>query len=222
MFEITFHDEDLLQSFAERHKTYPGAVYDFTFENRFVIYHAVVAHALHYVTLDTKTGYGSEICTRKMDRPIQKSEYRDMMPRILASIRYTGDRRNCDPMKERPLEVIDSIFREVLPHYGYTVREEQIALSKKIYLGLTEKLVSIAEAEVGTGKTLAYLIAAVVARHNNNLLHDSSVHPVTITTSSIELQKAMVEREIPALSRMLYHQPSPVGRPPQRQGALLL
>lgn len=203
MFEITFHDEDILQSFTERHKTYPGAVYDFTFENRFVIYHAVVAHALHYVTLDTKTGYGSEICTRRIGCPIQKSEYRDMMPRILSSIRYAGDRRNCDPMKERPLEVIDSIFREVLPHYGYTVREEQITLSKKIYLGLTEKLVSIAEAEVGTGKTLAYLIAAVVARHHNNLLHDSSVHPVTITTSSIELQKAMVEREIPALSRML-------------------
>ncbi len=99
--------------------------------------------------------------------------------------------------------MIDSIFREVLPNYGYAVREEQIILSKKIYRGLTGKLVTIAEAEVGTGKTMAYLVAAVVARHHNELLHSGLMHPITITTSSIELQKSIVEREIPALSRML-------------------
>ena len=62
-----------------------------------------------------------------------------------------------------PIELIDSIFRVVLPKYGYAVREEQIRLAKQMFKGLTNDLVSINEAEVGTGKTLAFLVAALVA-----------------------------------------------------------
>lgn len=105
-------------------------------------------------------------------------------------------------MQITPLEVIDSIFRVVLPDNGYNIREEQIALAKKMYIGFTEKQVALCEAEVGTGKTLSYLVAAIVAKHHNGMTYGQNL-PVTITTSSIELQKALVEREIPNLSKML-------------------
>lgn len=45
-------------------------------------------------------------------------------------------------------------------------------------------------------------MAAIVAKHHNGITYRQNL-PVTITTSSIELQKALVEREIPHLSRML-------------------
>ncbi len=202
MFEITYHHKDEFQSFKDCNKAYLNGEYDFTFENRYIIYHAQHTNCLHYIALDMKTGLSSEICTRKLNSPIKKEQFRAFMPHILQSIKYTGDRRDGGVMKERPLDVIESIFRVVLPEFGYAVREEQIRLAKNIYKGLTEKLVTICEAEVGTGKTLAYLVAGLVAKHNNNLLHPSYT-PVTITTSSIELQKALVEKEIPALSKML-------------------
>ena len=85
---------------------------------------------------------------------------------------------------------------------GYTIREEQISLSKKMFIGFTEKQITLCEAEVGTGKTFSYLVAAIVAKHYNGMTYGQNL-PVTITTSSIELQKALVEREITNLSKML-------------------
>ena len=75
-----------------------------------------------------------------------------------------------------------------------------------MFIGFTEKQITLCEAEVGTGKTFSYLVAAIVAKHYNGMTYGQNL-PVTITTSSIELQKALVEREIPNLSKMLmdYH-----------------
>ena len=102
----------------------------------------------------------------------------------------------------RPLDVIKTIFLTILPEYGFVVREEQIKLSQNMYLGLTGKQVAICEAEVGAGKTLAYLIASFVAKERYTAEYGFSL-PVTISTSSIELQKMIVEKEVPQLSRML-------------------
>jgi ATP-dependent DNA helicase DinG len=75
-------------------------------------------------------------------------------------------------------------------------------MAKSIYYGLCSKKATLCEAEVGTGKTMAYLVAGFVAK-----LFDDSYsfmgYPVTITTSSIELQKSIMEKELPALSNML-------------------
>ena len=98
--------------------------------------------------------------------------------------------------------MIKTIFLTILPEYGFVVREEQIKLSQNMYLGLTGKQVAICEAEVGAGKTLAYLIASFVAKERYTAEYGFSL-PVTISTSSIELQKMIVEKEVPQLSRML-------------------
>ena len=75
-------------------------------------------------------------------------------------------------------------------------------MARTMYDGLTHKIVTCCEAEVGTGKTLAYLVASLAARMFNPTYKHTG-YPVTIATSSIELQKAIMENEIPMLSKML-------------------
>lgn len=202
MFEITYNDSDTLQNFIDADKAHHGAVYDFTFEGRFIVYHFFVKDTARYVALDSMTGYGSEITRRRKSNLFDHRSYHSMTPMVLASIKYTGDKRYLNVMVSNPLEAIESIFRTILPEYGFTVREAQIKLSQDMYLGLTGKQVAICEAEVGAGKTLAYLIASFVAKNRYAAEHGFSL-PVTISTSSIELQKMIVEKEVPQLSHML-------------------
>ncbi len=202
MFEITFNDKEMLQSFKEVGKADKNGKYEFTFENRFIVYSYDTPESTHYIALDMNTGSGSEIVQRKLGKLLKKTEYPALIPQLLYSIKYTGDRRYLDTLRDNPIEVIDSIFRVILPQYGYAVREEQIKLSKEMYKGLTGQLVSICEAEVGTGKSLAYLVASLVANHKKMPDYERK-YPVTISTSSIELQKTIVEKEIPHLSKML-------------------
>lgn len=202
MSEITYSDSETLKSYILADKAYEGGVYDFTFENRYIIYHASMRHKVDYIALDMTTGLASHILTKKPGELYTTVSYRKLIPHILYSVKYTGDMRYLNRFADNPLEVIDSIFRVVLPDNGYNIREEQIALAKKMYIGFTEKQVALCEAEVGTGKTLSYLVAAIVAKYHNNKKYGQNL-PVTITTSSIELQKALVEREIPNLSKML-------------------
>lgn len=202
MFEITYNDSDTLQNFIDADKAYHGAIYDFTFEGRFIVYHFFVKDTARYVALDSMTGYGSEITRRRKDNLFDSRSYHSMTPMVLDSIKYTGDKRYLNVIVNNPLETIESIFRTILPEYGFTVREDQIKLSQDMYLGLTGKQVAICEAEVGTGKTLAYLIASFVAKERYAAEYGFNL-PVTISTSSIELQKMIVEKEVPQLSRML-------------------
>ncbi|MBO5015180.1 MAG: ATP-dependent DNA helicase [Bacteroidaceae bacterium] len=202
MFEFTYSDNDILESYKDCGKAYKKGVYDFTFENRYLIYHAPLRNKVDYIALDLKTGLASSVITKNPGDLYTKASYRKLIPHIFYSVKYTGDKRYLDTFIDKPYEIIDAIFRVVLPNSGYNIREEQIALAKKMYMGFTEKQVALCEAEVGTGKTLSYLVAAIVAKHHNNKVYAQNM-PITITTSNIELQKALVEREIPNLSRML-------------------
>ena len=69
MFEITYKDKERLNEYIENRKAYPNAVYDFTFENRFLVYHCEMTNELHYIALDMETGCGSEMCRRKKNSP---------------------------------------------------------------------------------------------------------------------------------------------------------
>ena len=180
MFEITYNNSDTLENFINADKAYHGAVYDFTFEERYIIYHFFVKDTARYVALDSETGYGSEVTRRKKENLFDKCNYRSMTPLVLKSIKYTGDRRYLNVIVNNPLEVIESIFRVILPEYDFTVREEQIKLSMEMYRGLVGKQVAICEAEVGTGKTLAYLVASFVAqqRYAAEYLRPKFLRPV--------------------------------------------
>lgn len=202
MFEITYSDSEILERFQNCGKAYDKGVYDFTFEGRYIIYHAPLRHMVDYIALDAKTGLESAIKTVKPGNLFSKPTFRQLIPHIMNSIKYTGDRRYINKFADNPIEVIDTVFRFILPECGYNIREEQISLSKKMFIGFTEKQVAICEAEVGTGKTLSYLVAALCAKFYNEQKY-KQVMPVTITTATIELQKALVEKEIPRLSDIL-------------------
>ena len=97
-----------------------------------------------------------------------------------------------------------------LTEYGYVPREKQIELAEEIFAAINDHSILLAEAAVGTGKTLAYLLPAVLARRGRLnrdklcvTLRDGHAMPVVIATSSIALQTALINDYIPSLSRIL-------------------
>ena len=96
--------------------------------------------------------------------------------------------------------IAEQIFREILPRHGMAVREEQIALCHEVLDTLYNKEISLCEAGVGIGKTLAYLVACTLWQmHRPNQLK----MPVVISTSSVALQDAILNEYLPDLSAVL-------------------
>lgn len=112
-------------------------------------------------------------------------------------------------------EILLMVFEELLPEYGFAVREEQIALAEEMLEAINGRKIMLAEAAVGTGKTLAYLTAAIIAKRGRindfwNLSYYPHMHyahmahmPIVIATSSIALQKAIIADYIPKISEIL-------------------
>ena len=95
-------------------------------------------------------------------------------------------------------EVLRELFNEILPGYGMNLRVKQKELALEMLAALQEKKLALCEAEVGTGKTHAYLLALVVYR-----IYSAKKAPVVISTSTIALQKALTEEYIPQISEIL-------------------
>lgn len=90
------------------------------------------------------------------------------------------------------------LFDEILPSHGMTLRVKQKELSLEMLRALQEDKLALCEAEVGTGKTHAYILALTV--HN---LYSDKKTPAVISTSTIALQKALTEEYIPQISGIL-------------------
>lgn len=100
---------------------------------------------------------------------------------------------------------VEMIFRSLLPENGLNVREEQVRLCHQMLDTLFSENISLFDAGVGIGKTYAYLTACVMQRKYGTLLGRLSrcdSRPVVVSTSSIALQKAMLEEYIPFLSKV--------------------
>lgn len=98
---------------------------------------------------------------------------------------------------------VDHIFHVLLPEAGLSVREEQVKLCHQMLDTLLEEKIALCDAGVGIGKTYAYLVACIlmrkyVAAMDGTYLCDK--RPVVISTSSITLQKAIIQEYIPFLS----------------------
>ena len=94
----------------------------------------------------------------------------------------------------------EHIFRDILPRRGMAVREEQIVLCHEILDTLYNKEISLCEAGVGIGKTLAYLVACVLWQTNRP---GYLKLPIVISTSSVALQDAILNDYLPNLSTIL-------------------
>ena len=60
MFEITYNDADALERYEKEKRAYPGAKYDFTFEKRFLVYHADMLHQIIYYAIDVYWWCGAQ------------------------------------------------------------------------------------------------------------------------------------------------------------------
>ncbi len=172
-----------------------------------------------YTAVNLSNGRSETLCRRA--NPLDETKYADMAAKIRRlPIRGAGRHEADKPPGEslpqqKLLEILNHIFTNVLPCHGYAVRENQIGLAAHILEALRARAISLAESEVGTGKTHAYLTAAVLAKrgrlndfwlrgHYPSQTYAESAHmPIIIATSSIALQRAIVKDYIPELSRIL-------------------
>jgi len=76
----------------------------------------------------------------------------------------------------------------------YMVRSTQTELSRKILTSFSNGVPLMAEAPTGTGKTLAYLVAALAAQEGQ-----SRPMPVVVATATALLQHQIIDEEIPKL-----------------------
>ena len=94
----------------------------------------------------------------------------------------------------------EQIFREILPRHGIAVREEQISFCHEVLDTLYNKEISLCEAGVGTGKTLAYLVACILWQMHRP---DRVKMPIVISTASVALQEAILTDYLSELSDVL-------------------
>jgi ATP-dependent DNA helicase DinG len=88
------------------------------------------------------------------------------------------------------------VFDRQLPLSGYAVREEQQAMAGYVQTALAKGRHLLAEGGVGTGKTFAYLVPLLAYMKERQA-------PILIATHTIALQEQLVERDIPAVARLL-------------------
>jgi len=173
--------------------------------------------AYKIVNLDTN----KSVTLARRSTPIAPKEIEKVAERIRASSVAGAARCEADRPYESRItfekcrEILHAVFRDILPEYGYAIRREQIALADSILKTISDRKTALAEAEVGTGKTLAYLAAAILAKRGrlndywNKSFYpgmgyaDMAHMPIVIATSSIALQKAIVKDYVPELSRIL-------------------
>jgi len=93
---------------------------------------------------------------------------------------------------QRAVEVLgeDGPLARALP--GYEARAEQLAMTELVEQALATDSVALVEAGTGTGKTLAYLVPALL-----------SGKKVVVSTGTKTLQEQIVNRDLPLLARHL-------------------
>lgn len=96
-------------------------------------------------------------------------------------------------------EWIGDVFYDILPDAGFELRDEQIYMAFQLEKAFKEKQVIFAEAGVGTGKTIVYLLYAICyARYTNR--------PAIIACADETLIEQLVKKEgdIARLERALH------------------
>lgn len=202
MFEINKKDTLKFRELPLRVVVGMTYYYDFTLMDRYVVFHSMSGVFMRYQMFDKV----SRIQHRILDSKIRfcDKNYSLLVPYMIYAVRNElghpwGMRFKGEINKE---DHVDILFRGVMPQLGFTVREDQIKMAKTMLDGLIKKKITLYEAGVGTGKTMSYLAAAYLATRMDTT-YQYTQNPITIATSSIDLQRELVEKEIPKLSRAL-------------------
>jgi len=174
----------------------------------------------HIYTAINLTNGKTETLSRRT-RPLEKPAYAEMAAKIRFTSVAEPARLNADIAPGKRLsytelsKILSEVFTDIFPGYGYSFRENQAELAKHILETISRRGISLAESEVGTGKTLAYLTAAILAKRGRlndfwlNGIYPTQSYverswlPIVVATSSIALQRAIINDYIPALSQIL-------------------
>ena len=105
-------------------------------------------------------------------------------------------------MNQETHDLIDHVFRDLMPKRGMTVREEQIALSHRMLDAMENGNIALCDAGTGIGKTYAYLTAGIAFLKYRNS-QSRLFQPILISTSSIALQNAVMNEYLPFLTMIL-------------------
>lgn len=202
MFEITKKDARKFRELPlmiEEGITY---YYDFTIMDRYVVFHRNSDIFVLYEMYDKVSHIQHKILKGKT--MFCDKNYSLLVPFVIYSVRNElghpwGIRLRG---KIEGGNLVEILFRSVMPQLGFTIREEQIQMAQTMLEGLGKKKITLYEAGVGTGKTMSYLIAAFLIS-KMDVTYQFMQNPITIATSSIDLQRELVEKEIPKLSRAL-------------------
>jgi ATP-dependent DNA helicase DinG len=93
-----------------------------------------------------------------------------------------------DSFYERLNEWIGDVFYDILPEAGFELRDEQIYMAFQLEKAFKDKQIVFAEAGVGTGKTIVYLLYAICyARYTNK--------PAIIACADETLIEQLVKKE---------------------------
>lgn len=93
-----------------------------------------------------------------------------------------------DSFYDKLSEWIGDVFYDILPEKGFELRDEQVFMAFQLEKAFKEKKVIFAEAGVGTGKTLVYLLYALCyARYTNK--------PAIISCADETLIEQLVKKE---------------------------
>lgn len=157
----------------------------------------VSSKGYHYRAADPNTLKTLFITTRKARLP------KDRYGQIKAKIKEWNGPHRADGLlnmtaDERATALLIEIFINILPKHQMVYREPQLNLSLKMMEALHKTLIALCEAEVGTGKTHAYILA--IAIKNLFLANRKST---IISTSTIALQKALTDEYLPQISKIL-------------------
>lgn len=158
---------------------------------------------LEYYTGKTYSYRMIDITTLKAKRlfsrqnPLNENGYQRAIEKMMGAGNLS-ESINQPTSEERAKELLSHIFTGIFPQHGMSEREKQKELSLEMLMGLQEGKLALCEAEVGTGKTHAYIVAVTV----HNLFSDRKM-PTIISTSTIALQKALTEEYIPQISDIL-------------------
>lgn len=78
----------------------------------------------------------------------------------------------------------------------YEYRPEQLEMVKAVCHAINEEKIAMIEAGTGTGKTLAYLLPAIIYAINNK-------ERIVVSTNTINLQEQLIQKDLPFLQSVL-------------------
>ena len=88
---------------------------------------------------------------------------------------------------------------------NYEQRDEQLQMAQGVAQAIAEKRHLVVEAGTGVGKSLGYLVPAILSLAENQASKDETKRRIVVSTHTISLQEQLIEKDIPLLNLSLIH-----------------